>query len=1195
MTEYNILAKVIIDTSTVDAKLKSYNPSIKVKVDGGTSANELGKLNTTIGTLQNKLERLKISNADAFRSQPILDQYTRMQDLVGAYSRGETSLGNVNIEMGKFENNIKRSNEGIRTTTTSVDGLGTALRKAVEKIALWAVATTAIYGSLKQFQEGVQYIKDLNKSMTDTQIVTGYTKSEIASLATQYNDLAIEIGATTLEVAEGALEWQRQGKTIDETTQLLRASVMMAKLANMDQAASTEALTSIINGYKLSIDEVMPTIDRLIALDNNFATSTQEIADALTKVSAVSKQSNVSLEEMAAMITVVSSDTRIAAESIGQSFKTILMRMQNVKLGKYLSDEGEDISDVEKVLTSLGIKLRDDKNTWRDFSDVLAEVRIKWKELGDEGKTVEQSMLVNAFAGQRQANVLTDLLNNQDKYNQALGVEAEALGTTEARYAIYSDNIEAASKRLTATWEKMWSTFISDDFIKYIINAGAGTLEFFNKLGGLNTALEITIALLIAFNRELIITGTSQIATFIGSLIAKYFGLSQSIASATGATTAFNAANASAAATSGAVALAIFAVIKAFQTYDQEVTQRQKAGAEQIASQWQRIISTSKTTEEAVNRITKAFEIQNRLLGAGQERKININSLNQAIPALANLTSSYDEYYNAIQRVAEASGYMVDEQGKFYTVTQYMGKEIRNYVDDINNMSEAEWSAAKMAQIAASGYEDAWVSAWENTHPNVEKKIEDFDALAEASKTSSEAIESSLSSLQSIEESYQKNGELSLAQASELINMGYAETLMIDTKTGKITVNAQALHYLVIASAEAAAADAQLAYAASAAIPAHEAETAALYKKWQVLVGIAGKLKALPETSFSIPSISSGSSGSSGTSAQEKLNNLKKEAYQQEIKSVNAQKKAAQAEIDALEDKKDAYNDIIDAQKESLRLTKEEDDYQKELEDKNKELADIDAELIQLQFDNSEEGNARRLELEEQRAEKTADIAEYQADRTYDIEIEALDREAEAYEKMIDMQIAGVQTIIDGYDSVIAKINEMIDALSKVSSAASGTGVSTAVAKTTTAKKASTTTTIKTTDTTIRGQEINANKDLNGNGIIGFNSGGSFETNSEGLIRVHPNEIGAILNKSQISAAAPMASFMSSIMKNSSTPQISSNNVGGGGVSIGDIQISVAGNLDKTVLPDLKEMIMKTITDATRNTGTLRNAKSFSV
>jgi hypothetical protein len=47
----------------------------------------------------------------------------------------------------------------------------------------------------------------------------------------------------------------------------------MAKLANMDQAESTEVLTAIINGYKLSLSEVNPTISKLISLDNAYASS----------------------------------------------------------------------------------------------------------------------------------------------------------------------------------------------------------------------------------------------------------------------------------------------------------------------------------------------------------------------------------------------------------------------------------------------------------------------------------------------------------------------------------------------------------------------------------------------------------------------------------------------------------------------------------------------------------------------------------------------------------------------------------------------------------------------------------------------------------------------------------------------------------------------------------------------------------
>lgn len=1219
-TEYNILAKVIIDTSTVDAKLKSYNPSIKVKVDGGTSANELGKLNTTVGTLQNKLEKLKISNVDAFRSQPIIDQYSHMENLVGAYSRGETSIGNVNTEMGKFENNIKRTNESVRTTTTSVDGLGTALGKAIGKIALWAVATTAIYGSLKQLQEGVQYVKDLNKVMTDVQIVAGYTRTEIQGLARDYNDLARATGTQTVEVAKGSLEWVRQGKTADETAQLLKASMMMSKLANMDSAQSTEYLTSMINGYKLSIDEVMPTIDKLVALDNAYATSVAEIAAAMQKVSAVSMQSNVSLEEMAAMITVVSSDLRLAPETIGQAWKTILMRMQNVKLGKFMSDEGEDISDVERVLSSLGVEVRANDKSWRDFSDVLNDTMVIWNKLGAEGRTVEQSMIANAFAGQRQANIFIDLMNNQEDYNRALQIEADALGLATERYDIYMNSIEAASNKMRTSWEKMWSTFISEDFIKYIINAGTSTFDFIDKIGGLNTILEITIALLIAFNRELIITSASQISTFIAGLIAKYFGLSQSIASATGATTAFSAANASAAATGGAVALAIFAVIKALQAYDQEVTQRQKAGAEQIASQWERIISTSKTTEEAISRITKAFEVQNNLLGAGQERKINIQSLNQALPALAELSKSYDEYYNAMTRAAQAAGYLIDEQGRFYTVTQYMGQEIRNYADGINGFSEAEWQAAKSSQMASEGIVDSWVSVWEQSHPNIEKMIEDIDALAEASQESFEKIESSMSSLTSIQDDYFNNGEISLTQAGQLIDMGYAEALMIDTKTGKIGINVQMLRQLVIASADAAAADAQLAYTASMSIAGHEAETAALYKKWQVMTAIAEKLKALPTSSFafSSPTSSRASGGSSGISAQEKLNNLKKEAYQLDIKNINAQKKLSQQQIKNLNDQKKAHKEIIDAKKESLKLAKDESDFNKTLAEKNKDLIDIENALFAIQFDNSQEAVANRLKLEEEKAKKMEEIAQLQADRTYDIQIEALDREYAAFENMINMQIDAIEVLIDGFNNMIDKINEMIDALAKLATAQAGGGYAKQT-KTDTKKKYVSTASDKAKFDEIARQYLNQynNQGTSNSGTgkdafdaiaqqylnqyDGVASGGSFEVMGSPsgvdskLLPVAPGELGIAINRSQQNSIAPLASFFNSILKNTGTPQFTPSSSNNNGVNMGDIVFQVSGNLDRSAIPDIKSAVFEVLNQTNIIRGKRANAFTNSI
>ena len=172
-----------------------------------------------------------------------------------------------------LKNKVKDVENGFDSSRAHTDAFTTAITKNIMKVFQWAIATTAIYGSLRKIEEGVEYVTALNSEMTNIQIVTGNTTDEINKLSSEYNKLAKELGVTTLEVARGNLEWARQGKSAEDSAKLLRASVMLAKLANLDQAESTEYLTSIINGYKLSIEEVMPTIDKLINLDNSYASS----------------------------------------------------------------------------------------------------------------------------------------------------------------------------------------------------------------------------------------------------------------------------------------------------------------------------------------------------------------------------------------------------------------------------------------------------------------------------------------------------------------------------------------------------------------------------------------------------------------------------------------------------------------------------------------------------------------------------------------------------------------------------------------------------------------------------------------------------------------------------------------------------------------------------------------------------------
>lgn len=108
--------------------------------------------------------------------------------------------------------------------------------------------------------------------------------------------------------------------SIAETNELLRSSIMLAKLGNMETEAATEKLTSTLNGYNLETEKSVDIISKLIAVDNVAATSVNEIATALQYSAAMANQTGVSFEQLVSYTALVSETTRQSAESIGQGF-----------------------------------------------------------------------------------------------------------------------------------------------------------------------------------------------------------------------------------------------------------------------------------------------------------------------------------------------------------------------------------------------------------------------------------------------------------------------------------------------------------------------------------------------------------------------------------------------------------------------------------------------------------------------------------------------------------------------------------------------------------------------------------------------------------------------------------------------------------------------------------------------------------
>lgn len=318
----------------------------------------------------------------------------------------------------------------------------------------------------------VTNVVELDKAMTDLQIASGLNRTQVRGLMEDYGQLAQAIGATTLEVAEAADGWLRQGYSMQETSELIKSSMMLSKLGQMSSDDATKALTSSLKGYQLQASSATDVVSKLVAVDMEAAASAGGLATAMSQTATLADQTGISMDRLIGIVATLMDVSQQSGESVGTAVKSMLARLGNIKAGRLIDPEtGESLSDVETVLNNIGVKLRTNATDWRDYQDVLDDVAAKWGGLNE----TQQRAVAVALGQTRRQEQLNILMANYDKVRQFTETAANATGTAERKYLNYMDSVEAKINTLKASWESLSQTVLSSDLI-------VGGVQFLSKL-----------------------------------------------------------------------------------------------------------------------------------------------------------------------------------------------------------------------------------------------------------------------------------------------------------------------------------------------------------------------------------------------------------------------------------------------------------------------------------------------------------------------------------------------------------------------------------------------------------------------------------------------------------------------------------------------------------------------------------------
>lgn len=451
--------KFSLDTDSIEKEVQSTNKKITKSItqDSGKFLRAYNQLYKYMDKYGDKLEK---------------------SGLMGGFKGLQSALDSGNITAKEFQetfNDLKLDAIKAGVETTNVfDKLGSALKTNIKQKAVTAIAGF----SVQQLKEVYDNVVKLDSAVVNLSMVTGYNRDRTKELVASYSEMAQELGAVTSEVAAAADDWLRQGYSLEDTNELIKTSTVLSKIGLIDSAEATQYLTSAIKGYKVEINDAMSIADKLSAVDMAAAVSVGGLAEGMSKTANSARLAGVEMDTLLGYLAAVGEVTQQDMASIGNAFKTMFARYSNVKLNKLVDDDGESLNDYERILTRVGIRLRDNLGEFRDFTDVLDDVQAKWSSLTE----VEQSAIATALGATRQKENVLTLMENYGKAMEYAGISADSAGTAMEKYDAYSQGIEANIARARASFESLSTNLLNSNAVVTFVKLTNGALQFTDAL-----------------------------------------------------------------------------------------------------------------------------------------------------------------------------------------------------------------------------------------------------------------------------------------------------------------------------------------------------------------------------------------------------------------------------------------------------------------------------------------------------------------------------------------------------------------------------------------------------------------------------------------------------------------------------------------------------------------------------------------
>ena len=396
-----------------------------------------------------------------------------------------------------WSSSILHTNTQLKQSSKLLDDMATTFKNTVR----YGISSSIFNNLSNGIQKAFNYTKQLDTSLNDIRIVTGYSAEEMEKFAVSANRVAKDLGKSTKDFTEASLIYYQQGLGAEEAQARAEVTLKAANVTGQTGREVSEQLTAVWNGYKVTSEEAELYVDKLAAVAAATAADLEELSTGMSKVASAANVMGVDIDQLNAQLATIVSATRQAPESVGVALKTIYARMSDIKSG--LDDE-TTLGNYTEKMAQYGVNVLDANGNLRDMGEVIEEIGNKWESLSRE----QQVALSQVMAGTRQYNNLLSLFDNWDKYQEAMNISANAAGTLQKQQDIYMESTEAHLQKIRTEAERTYDILFDTDTVNSFADTLSNMLNIFNNFlegigGGTNAFIFFGSTLANIFNKQI--------------------------------------------------------------------------------------------------------------------------------------------------------------------------------------------------------------------------------------------------------------------------------------------------------------------------------------------------------------------------------------------------------------------------------------------------------------------------------------------------------------------------------------------------------------------------------------------------------------------------------------------------------------------------------------------------------------------